>query len=191
MSSASKTFYISARWGKGKASATLRAIGLFTAASTAGYFTLAQARATTRKWDRKRKVGIDPRRPDEEATFPALVEKYLGRAKFKELKQAAKYEHEIRRELLDKQRNPWLNKAVAEIDDVDVAQLIAAIRDRPAPGQALNILGHTRTIFTFAMMPEHRRMYSLKSHPIAHLNATGFDLECGPEQCQASRPTSS
>jgi hypothetical protein len=88
-----------------------------------------------------------------------------------------KNKREIERELLEKRRNPWLNKPVSGIDDGDIAELIEAIRDRPAPSQAMNILEHIRLIFKFGMRPGNRKTYGLTGHPIEHLNKDDFGLK--------------
>ncbi|UXN66034.1 integrase family protein (plasmid) [Phyllobacterium sp. A18/5-2] len=192
VSSTSKRFYMSGRWGKRKSSATLRAIGPYKLESIDeleptdelkskdGYFTLRQAREKAREWDRKRKVGIDPKQADaveQRRTFAALVQEYLKRPEFLIQRQANKYKREIERELTDEKRNPWVKKGVSEIDDGDIASLVEAIRDRPAPSQAWHIMGHIRLIFKFAMRPVNRRRLGLEVNPAEHLDRDSFGLK--------------
>jgi len=54
--------------------------------------------------------------------------------------------------------------------------LIAAIRDRPAPGQAYNALGHVKSIFSWAMWPERRAGYELKENPTRDIAPKHFGL---------------
>lgn len=203
VSSQSKTFYMTARWKKGATSATSRAIGLFSEVERKDYVTLAQAHAKVLEWEELRKVGIDPAERDREAkeaadraaqeakardfaaregVFAVVVEAFLSRAEFRKQRRSAQVEREIRNELLSPLKNQWLNKHVSEIDDEDVFATIAAIRDRPAPYQAMNILGHVRQIFSWAMRPERRKAYQLKFHPIAHLQPKDFGLKKEPRQ---------
>ena len=205
VSSQSKVFYMSARWKKGATSAASRAIGLFSPHEEpqAGCVSLAQARAKVAEWDALRKRGIDPAEQEREAreaeeraealaqadavsaregVFYAVAEAFLARSEFRKQRRAKQVEREIRNELLDPSRNGWHDKHISEIDDEDVFTVIAAIRDRPAPYQAINVLTHIKQIFSWAMRPERRKLYKLKFHPIAHLKPRDFDLKKEPRQ---------
>ncbi|MHA6646190.1 tyrosine-type recombinase/integrase [Mesorhizobium sp. A623] len=193
----SKIFYVSARWRKGATSATSRMIGKFAESEDKipgpGYATLAQARDKVREWEAVRKSGIDPRErereqreieertaqaaaAEEKRDFKALAEAYVASSPFRKNRQSKRVERSIRYDLLTSTRNPWMNKNVSEIDDQDVAAVIANIRDRGAPTQAWHILSYAKLIFSYGMMPENRKLYALKAHPIAHLKLKDLSL---------------
>ena len=190
VSSRSMTFYMCARWKKGAVSATSRAIGEFSETEEQGCVTLLQARQQVREWEKLRRVGIDPQVKSREerrdadaknaalqsATFSAVTEDYLHRDYFRQQRQQRRVEKEIRRHLLAPERNRWVHRPIAEIEDTDVAELLARIRDLPAPAQAVSIHSHLRLIFSFAVIPENRGRYNLKVHPIAHLKRKDFGL---------------
>jgi integrase len=185
-----KTFYMSARWKPGASSATSRKLGMFAEAEDKipgpGYITLAQAREKAREWEAIRKAGIDPRekeqleaneRAAERPDFEVLAEAYLATPEFRKQRQSKATERSIRYDLLNPARNPWMHKTVSDIDDADVAIVIAAIRDkRQAPVQARHVLAYLKLIFSFRMLPENRKRYGLKAHPIAHLKPEDFRL---------------
>lgn len=150
--------------------------------------TLEAARATAGRWNAWIDRGLDPRAEETRlaveraqrlrATVRLALEDYLayipGR---KHNRQAAQDQEDLRRELLDPERNPWIDKPLAEIEDVDVARLIAAVRDRPAPTSAYNLFRKVKTFFTWAHAPERRRDYYLgATSPIASLEASKLDL---------------
>jgi integrase len=182
-----KTFVLVARF-PGSANPTRRAIGEY------GAITLEGARETARKWLQLIQRGLDPKVEDqrerEEAarkranTFEAVVEDYLADIKTrKRNRHVEQDEREIRRELLQRVksgkvvwRNKWVKKAIADISDADIAELIGEIRDRPAPGMAYNVWGHVKAIFSWAMWPERRQGYGLTVNPTAHLQPKHFKL---------------
>ncbi|WP_086996296.1 tyrosine-type recombinase/integrase [Rhizobium sullae] len=157
---------------------------------TADALTLAEARTKAERWNAWIDRHLDPRAEETRlaveraqrlrATFGLALEDYLahipGR---KHNRQAARDQGDMRRELLDPERNPWIGKPLAEVDDVDVSTLIAAVRDRPAPTSAYNLFRRVKTFFTWAHAPERRRDYYLgPTSPIASLEA--IKLELGP-----------
>lgn len=164
---------------------------------------LALARQKAKEWRALVKKGIDPREQlkteqaaaekeiaDVQAAeisarrgvFSAVAEAFLARDDFKKQRRSAQVEREIRRELLDVSRNPWAERLVSQIDDADIAAVIASIRDRPAPYQAYNVLGHCRAIFTWAKRPENRKKFGLLSSPLDDRQPKDFGLKKDPRQ---------
>lgn len=175
-----KTFVLVARF-PGSANPTRRAIGEYPVIS------LATARDEARRWQLLIRRGIDPKdelereRADNARkrvnTFSTVVEDYLKDIPSRQRNRHADQDAaEIRRELLDAERNKWLNRPIVEITDADIAQLIGAIRDRPAPGMAYNVWGHIKAIFSWAMWPERRQGYGLIINPTQHLQPKHFKL---------------
>lgn len=136
VSSRSKKFYMTARWHKGAASATPRLIGNFVASKQeedGGSVTLAKARDIARGWERSRQAGTDPRAeqqrpPDAGAlagttpSFKDMVKAYLAQTSFKGQRQSKASERAITREILDPERNKWVNKPAFEIDVTEIAE---------------------------------------------------------------------
>jgi integrase len=132
-----------------------------------GALTLAEAREKARGWLALISRGLDPR--DEErrtreqvdarraATFEAAIETYIAEVVHKQ-RRGPGVEREIRRELIPH----WDKKPLSEITDGDVVKLVKAIKVRPAPYQAHNVLGHVRTFFNWAIS---ERVYGLQSSP--------------------------
>ncbi|MCZ7973945.1 tyrosine-type recombinase/integrase [Agrobacterium salinitolerans] len=175
-----KTFVLITRF-PGSKNPARRAIGEYPTLS------LHQAREEAREWLLLIKRGIDPRdeiaksraeqQRKRENTFKAVVADYLSDiTSRKRNRHADQDKREIERELLAASRNKWLNKPVAEVTDADIAELIGAIRDRPAPGMAYNVWGHVKAIFSWAMWPERRQGYGLTINPTQHLQPKHFKL---------------
>ncbi|MCP8893915.1 integrase arm-type DNA-binding domain-containing protein [Shinella daejeonensis] len=171
-----RTFMLFTRF-PGSHAPTRAELGEYTGA---GGMTLAQARKKAGDWREKIRNGVDPRDEQKaelaekarrrENTFKSVVEDYIAdlptRKRNRHIEQD---EREIRRELLDPARNDWMDKPIAEITDEHIAELIGAIRDRPAVGMAYNSLGHIKSIFDWAMWPERRRGYGLTDDPTRNL----------------------
>ncbi len=175
-----KTFLLITRY-PGSSSPARRAIGHHPV------MTLAEARQEAKSWALLIAKGIDPKDERIEAkkesarkranSFAAVVEDYLKDILTRQRNRHAKKDDaEIRRELLDPQRNAWMRKPISDITDADIAELIGAIRDRPAPGMAYNVWGHVKAIFSWAMWPERRQGYGLASNPTQHLQPKHFKL---------------
>lgn len=150
---------------------------------------LDEAREKARAWRNEIAKGKDPRDGEKAAlaeqarkrenTFRAVVEDYLADLpNRKRNRHIAQDEREIRRELLERRdrktnkitwSNSWASKPVADVTDEDIAELIGAIRDRPAVGMAYNTLGHLKSIFDWSMWPERRRGYGLTDDPTRNL----------------------
>ncbi|AYM62914.1 integrase arm-type DNA-binding domain-containing protein [Agrobacterium fabrum] len=175
-----KTFILITRY-PGSSSPTRRAIGHYPVMS------LAEAREEAKNWTLLIARGVDPKEERIEAkkesarkrvnNFAAVVEDYLKDILTRQRNRHAKKDAtEIRRELLDPSRNAWMKKSISDITDADIAELIGAIRDRPAPGMAYNVWGHIKAIFSWAMWPERRQGYGLTSNPTQHLQPKHFKL---------------
>ncbi|KRB61370.1 integrase [Rhizobium sp. Root708] len=156
---------------------------------------LARARELAEEWSSLLKRGINPveyekrlandRQKAARHTFASVVEDYLAdiptRKRNRHVEQDAR---EIRRELLERKdkddnviwQNTWAAKKISDVTDADIAQLVGAIRDRPAPGMAYNVWGHIKAIFSWAMWPERRQGYELSINPTAHLQPKHFKL---------------
>lgn len=183
-----KTFVVVARFPPSK-NPTRRAIGEYPA------WKLEDARDEARRWMLLIDRGIDPRDDIErqrnenarkrENSFASVVEDYLAdiptRTRNRHAEQDAR---EIRRELLERTdknnkviwTNPWSKKPISDVTDTDIAELVGAIRDRPAPGMAYNTWGHLKAIFSWAMWPERRQGYGLSINPTQNLKPKHFKL---------------
>lgn len=183
-----KTFVLVARF-PGSQNPTRRAIGEYPALS------LKEARETAKDWLLLLRRGLDPKEELERVktenlrkrtnTFSAVVEDYLKDIPTRNRNRHAEQDaREIRRELLERKdragkvtwRNAWASKPVVDVTDADIAELIAAIRDRPAPGMAYNTWGHVKAIFSWAMGPERRQGYGLTINPTLNLQPKHFRL---------------
>ncbi|NEI61406.1 tyrosine-type recombinase/integrase [Rhizobium leguminosarum] len=178
--SGKKTFILYTRY-PGSSAPTRRELGEYPVMS------LAEARDKAHEWHKLIKKGIDPRDAEEREraeqarkrvnTFEAVGEDYIAYLPSRDRNRHSEQdEREIRRELLDPKRNRWVKKPVSEITDTEIGELIAAIRDRPAPGQAYNALGHVKSIFSWAMWPERRAGYGLKENPTRDMAPKHFGL---------------
>ncbi|MBX5201356.1 integrase family protein [Rhizobium sp. NZLR1] len=151
--------------------------------------TLEQAREKARRWNAWIKAGLDPRAEEARleveaakrsgATFRRALEDYLahmpGR---KHNKSVVEQEKHLRRELLDRpERNPFLDKPLVQIDDLAVAAIVAAVRNRPAPTSAFNLFRLIRTFFAWAYASENRLRYYLgPNNPMAGRKGSEYGL---------------
>ena len=111
-----------------------------------GQLTLAQAREKARKWIELIKSGRDPRGEGQENSFAVVLESYFARH-VKGQRRAAKVEREMRAELLSR----WRRKTVPDISRRDVIAMVDEIKDRGAPAQARNCLGHAKVFFSWCV----------------------------------------
>ena len=166
---AQRTFVLVARY-PGSANPTRRALGNF------GVLSLEQARVKARDWLELIHRGVDPR--DEEGhkrraeidrranTFGAITEDFIKRHLSRQ-RRGRTGEREIRRELLSR----WKDKPAGEITRHDVVAMIDEIVDRGARRQAHMMLGHTRTIFNWAI---NRGVYGLEQSPCDRLRPSAL-----------------
>jgi integrase len=147
MDTGASSYIVYKRFG-GSRSPSRRKIG------RVGRIGLAEARSLAREQLALAESGRDPKAEAREArraaerrkTFGELVEVFLARHVRKQRK-ARDVEREIRNEIL-----PVLgDRPIEEVSRKDVAELIGAIRDRPAPRHAHNILGHVRRFYSWLM----------------------------------------
>ena len=150
------SFIVFTRFG---AMPTRRAIG------QVGKIGLTEARTKAREWLELASKGRDPKAEEKAArlakegrkTFGELAEVFIARHVSKQ-RRAVQTEREIRRNLL-----PKLGKRpLADITRKDIAALIGAIRDRPAPRQAHNVFGHVRRFYSWILsQPEYEDLVAV------------------------------
>ena len=148
-----KSFILWRRYG-GAANPAARALG------SVGVLTLAAARDKARELDRDDQAGSRsaPRPAErEDNSFGVVMEEYLKRHVAGKRK-AKDVEREIRKELLPR----WRSRSLASITRKDVTQLVDEIKDRGAPYQAHNMLGHAKTFFNWAI---ERGIYGMETSP--------------------------
>jgi integrase len=119
--------------------------------------TLKAARDEAAEWKRLVRHGIDPyaeeRRKVQETirkhtnTFASAAKGHIAEIHRRKQRKASEVEHQIRKELISK----WGERPISDITRQDVIELIQAIRDRPAPYYAFNVLGYCRLIFNWAI----------------------------------------
>ena len=148
-----KSFILWRRYG-GAANPAARALG------PVGVLSLAAARDKARSWIETIKRGQDPRHAAaerEDNSFGAVMEEYLKRHVAGKRK-ARGVEREIRKELLPR----WRGRPLSSITRKDVTRLVDEIKDRGAPYQAHNMLGHAKTFFNWAI---ERGIYGIETSP--------------------------
>lgn len=176
----SKVFIIRDRFGNSTAPAR-RSIGDFPQMSCD------EAREIANQWNKQLERGLDPRLEAEKAqklvdlearqTFEAVMEDFIAWLPQRERNRHVEQDiADIRRDLLNPDRNPWMNKYVHEVTDIDVATLIASIRSR-APAQAKSIFKLLSTFFKWATHPERRSGYGLVVNPIIGLTPGQLGLK--------------
>jgi integrase len=146
---------------------------------------LKEAREEASDWKRLVRRGIDPHEEDKRArretllkrknTFAAVAEAYIADIHRRKQRKAAVVGREIRQELISK----WADVLIADITRGDVAALVQAIRDRPAPYYAHNIFGHCRSLFSWAINSD---VYGLETSPCDRIKPTKLIAEKKPRQ---------
>lgn len=175
-----KVFVYLARFAGAK-DPTRKTIGTFPVMS------VDEAREIALRWSRDIERGLDPKEERKLAererimrqrrTFRSVMEDYIADIPSRERnRHVAKDIQAIRHDILTPARNPWLEKPIADVTDTDVAQLVAAIRDRPARGQAIVCFSLLRTFFNWTMSPERRADYGLIANPIANVKPSQLKL---------------
>jgi integrase len=127
---------------------------------------LKEARIEAAEWKHLLRRGVDPiqlRIGANEAkgaddTFAAVAEAYISDIQRRKQRRAAVAAREIRKELIA----VWDKRPVGQITRQDVVDLIRAIRDRPAPYYARNVLAHLRAIYDWAI---DNGSYGLEASP--------------------------
>lgn len=168
-----KTFICVARFG-GSDHPTRRKMGDYPNIRTA------DARKIVSEWEGLIEARIDPKAEAERAeaekvlrrrhTFRSVMEDYIAFIPSREFNRAVAAEiKRIRANILNPNVNPWIEKPVYEVTDVDVASLIESIRMRPAPTEAYCTFSIMRTFFNWAISPARRTHFGLTLNPIAGL----------------------
>ncbi len=180
-------FVVIARLG-GASNATRLQLGTYDEMS------LDEARAEAKRLNAIIDLGLDPREEDRrnaleeeraavesamlaQATFEEAFEKYLAYMPGREHNRSAmKQIPGLRRELLDPERNPWMKTPLSKVKAKEVAKLIAAVRDRPAPTSAYNLYRDVKTFFNWAFAAERRDDYDLETNIMDGLPAKDLRL---------------
>lgn len=168
-----KTFYFISRL-VADGQTVRRAIGTFPQTTTE------EARRVAREWNGLKDEGVDPAtKKAEEAnqeairlrsTFALVMEDYIAYLPTRERNRATLRDVSVlRRHLLDRERNPWLDKPISEVTDEDVATLVEAIAARGKRPTAFQVLKMVRTFFSWAVQPQRRRMIGLRYNPVTDL----------------------
>jgi integrase len=174
-----KSFVLTARFGESKNSSR-RALGLFPAMNTES------ARVAAHKWNEQIAVGIDPAvgvelvKEAEElrlrSTFASVMQDYVAYLPTRPRNLSVRAEiNFIKRNLLDPARNPWLNKPISAVTDVDVEELIRPLNAR-VPAQAHTCYTILMTFFRWAMTPARRVKIGLKHNPIEYVTPRSLEL---------------
>lgn len=175
-----KTFYFISRFSP-DGQTVRRAIGAFPQTSTE------EARRVAKEWNGLKDDGIDPATKKAEetiqeairlrSTFALVVEDYIAFLPTRERNRATLEDIAvIRTNLLDPDRNPWLNKPISEVTDEDVATLVEAIVNRGLRPTAFKVLKMARTFFSWAMQPQRRKLIGLRFNPITDLTPRAMNL---------------
>ncbi|MDO1585257.1 tyrosine-type recombinase/integrase [Rhizobium oryzicola] len=178
--SINKSFVLLARFRQGDNS-TRRKLGKFPDMTTEA------ARVAAHRWNEQLAAGIDPtieveRAREAEAlrlrsTFASVVRDYVAyipnRPRNLSVPAETKFIESI---LLNPSKNPWLNKPISEVTDLDVMNLVKALRAR-TPAQAFTCFRTLKTFFRWAMAPDRRLEIGLQHNPIEFLSAKTLQLE--------------
>jgi integrase len=183
-----KTFILVTRY-PGSPHPTRRSLGLY------GALTLEQAREKARDWLEMVRKGVDPgeeaerQRKEEDRkrnnSFASVAEDYIKFAVPKQ-RRGARVAHELRQVFVPL----WGGKPVGEITRKDVQTVIQRVRDygtrgmlatygvadgkptkrkaTPGPGQARNLLGHLKALFTWAI---GQNEYGIEHSPCRDITA--------------------
>jgi integrase len=174
-----KVFVLLARFGGAK-NASRRAIGEFPDTN------LEEAKTTAQEWNALVDQGGDPRAEkiriaQEETlkrrrTFRSAIEDYIAYMPSRQRNRSVpKQIRDIKRNVLT-YPGKLLDKPISEVTDEDVAMIVVAVRDRPAPAQAYNIFGVLRGFFRWIVAPGRRTSYGLPRNPIADVTPAQLEL---------------
>jgi integrase len=171
-----KTFMLAARY-PGRPFYARRALGVY------GAMSLEKARAKAKAWLELIDRRVDPEAEEErlkieeqrkrENSFRMVAEAYIAQAvigpdsKRPKQRKAAEVKRNIEKEFIA----IWAGRPVADITSDDVETAIKAIVDRGSPGQARNLLGIVKTLFSWAA---RQKRFGLKASPCGDLK--GKDL---------------
>ncbi|NKM12081.1 DUF4102 domain-containing protein [Rhizobium laguerreae] len=176
-----KMFVLSARFGDAKHSKR-QIIGEFPEIG------IEDARAVAELWNRQLRHGLDPieeriRRMREEGlrkrrTFVSVMEDFIADLPNRDSNRHVDHDiRQIRRDLLNPETNKFLQDPIVDVRTSQLGQLIASIRDRPAPTQALKAYSLMRGFWEWAMAPERREDYGLTANPFADVTRKQLKLK--------------
>jgi len=137
-----------------------------------GGMTLEAAREKARDWRQLIKAGKDPAEEEgrqrlaearrRKITFEAVAEDFI-REKLPGERKGDEVARDIRRDLVA----PLGKRPITDIQRIDIRDLIKA-KKRTAPGQARNLLGYAKRLFSWAVAQE---VYGLNSSPCSEIKA--------------------
>lgn len=176
-----KRFVMRSRFGQAK-HPTTRTIG------DANKMTIESAREIALRWNNLNRKGIDPweeeilaKLEDEKfrrRTFKNALEDYIATLPFRlQNRKADDDAKTLRREFLDPERIPWLDKTLKDVTGADVQRAIEAIRDRPARTQAYNVYSLIKTFFAWTVTPLGMEAYGITHSPVATLKKSTMMLQ--------------
>ena len=175
-----KVFVLLARFGGAKNASRL-AIGQFPDTK------LKKAKKTAEEWNALVEQGGDPRaekiRIEQEETlrrrltFRSAIEDYIAYLPSRQRNRSVQKQiKEIRRDILSFPGG-LLEKPIADVIDADIAAIVAAVRERPAPAQAYIAFSNLRGLFTWIVSPVRRTSYGLAGNPIGHVRPSQLQLQ--------------
>jgi len=154
----------------GSSNPTRRSLGGY------GELTLEEARQKARHWRDLLKRGIDPREEIErqklaqqrkqENSFAAVAEDFI-KFKLPGERKGAEVERDIRREFIQL----WGGRPITNIETIDIRNAIKAVKDRPAPAQARNLLTTAKRLFAWA---RDQHCYGIAVSPAETLKPTAI-----------------
>ncbi|WP_436006859.1 tyrosine-type recombinase/integrase [Rhizobium sp. LjRoot254] len=151
---------------------------------------LEAARAKARKWKEDLDRGLDPRAQEllakreiaieRRRTLRSVLEDYIVYIPTRPRnRHAAADIATLQHNVLCSAHRAILDKPIIKVTDEDLGNIVIAVRDRPAPAVARNVLSLLRGFYSWAMSPQRRRGYGLSTkNPLAaatpkHLEVTG------------------
>jgi hypothetical protein len=148
---------------------------------------LEDARATARKWNKLIERGIDPtaeeKRTESEHTlwlrrkFRHALEDYLVYLPERPSNRHAEEDIQaLRKNVLVAENEKILDKQLSDIVFSDIKCIVTAIRDRPAAGQARNVLALIKTFFSWASSSNYAEGYGLTHNVVAAIKFKDYDL---------------
>lgn len=112
--------------------------------------------------------------------FLAVAEHFIAELPLRTHKKSiASDERFIRRNLMDRSRNPFAEKPISEVTVNDVAAMVGSIANRQAHASAIAVLAKLKTIFKWAMVPPRRQSYGISADPTKFLTFRSFGLQRG------------
>lgn len=171
-----KTFMLAARY-PGRPHYARRALGVY------GAMSLEKARAKAKAWLELIEKRVDPEAEEErlkieeqrkrENSFRMVAESYIAQAVIgpdpdrPKQRKAAEVKRNFEKEFVA----VWGGRPIGDITADDVEAVIQAVVDRGSPGQARNLLGIVKTMFSWAV---RQKRFGLKASPCGDLK--GKDL---------------